>query len=79
VRARFSILRQLRVYTAQGRLSGYVLGVMPIAVAAAIFAMNPEYASKLVTEPFGRFMVMIALVMQIIGYLWIRRIVNIEI
>jgi len=79
VRARFAILRQLRVYTAQGRLSGYVLGVMPIAVAAAIFALNPEYASKLVTEPLGRLMVVVALVLQVIGYLWIRRIVNIEI
>jgi len=79
VRARFAILRQLRVHTAQGRLSGYVLGVMPIAVAAAIFALNPEYASKLVTEPMGRFMVVAALIMQVLGYLWIRRIVNIEI
>ena len=79
VRSRFAILRQLRVVTAQGRLSGYVLGVMPIAVAGGIFALNPDYATKLVTEPMGRFMVVAALVMQVIGYLWIRRIVNIEI
>ena len=79
VRARFTILRQLRVFTAQGRLSGYVLGAMPIVVAGGIFALNPEYASKLITEPVGRMMVVAALVMQIIGYLWIRRIVDIEI
>jgi tight adherence protein B len=79
VRARFAIQRQLRVYTAQGRLSGYVLGVMPIAVAAAIFAINRDYARMLITEPLGRIMVVIALVMQLLGYLWIRRIVDIEI
>jgi len=79
VRARFAIQRQLRVYTAQGRLSGYVLGVMPIAVAVGIFALNPDYAMMLVTEPLGRFMVAGAVIMQIIGYLWIRRIVDIEI
>ncbi|MGD8277557.1 MAG: hypothetical protein PVH00_06000, partial [Gemmatimonadota bacterium] len=59
--------------------SGYVLGVMPIAVAAAIYGLNPDYASKLVTEPFGRFLIVVALVLQVIGYLWIRRIVDIEI
>jgi tight adherence protein B len=79
VRARFAILRQLRVYTAQGRLSGYVLGAMPIVVALGIFALNPDYAMMLVTEPLGRFMIVGAVIMQIIGYLWIRRIVDIEI
>ena len=38
IRARFTIRRQLRVYTAQGRFSGYVLAVLPIAVGAAIYS-----------------------------------------
>ncbi len=79
VRARFSIQRQLRVYTAQGRMSGYVLGVMPVALALGIFAIDPTYASMLWEEPLGRMMVAAALTLQIIGYLWIRKIVNIEI
>jgi tight adherence protein B len=79
VRARFTIRRQLRVYTAQGRLSGYVLAALPIVVALAIFAIDRSYASMLVTEPLGRAMVIVAVVMQILGYLWIRRIIDIEI
>ena len=79
VRARFTIRRQLRVHTAQGRMSGYVLGVMPIAVGLGIFAFNREYARILIDEPLGRAMILGAMAMQVIGYLWIRRIVNIEI
>lgn len=79
IRARFTIRRQLRVYTAQGRLSGYVLGAMPIVVGLALYALNPEYIELLFTETIGRFLLIGAAVMQVIGYLWIRRIVNIEI
>jgi tight adherence protein B len=79
IRVRFTIRRQLRVYTAQGRFSGYVLAALPIAVGLAIYSLNPPYMRVLFTDPLGKLMVLIALVFQIIGYLWIRKIVNIEI
>jgi tight adherence protein B len=79
IRVRFTIRRQLRVYTAQGRFSGYVLAALPIAVGLAIYSLNPPYIRLLFTDPMGKLMVLIALVFQIIGYLWIRKIVNIEI
>ncbi len=79
IRARFTIRRQLRTYTAQGRMSGYVLAVLPIAVAVIIYLLNPGYISLLFDVGFGRFMLMTAMVMQIIGFLWIRKIVNIDI
>jgi tight adherence protein B len=79
IRVRFTIRRQLRVYTAQGRFSGYVLGALPIAVGLAIYSLNPPYIRLLFTDPIGKLMVLIALVFQILGFLWIRKIVNIEI
>jgi len=79
IRARFAIRRQLRVYTAQGRLSGYVLGALPIMVGLAIFALDRGYMMTLFEAPVGRFAVVLAVIMQVIGYLWIRKIVNIEI
>ncbi len=79
VRARFTILRQLRVYTAQGRLSGYILAVMPIALFVAIYFLDREYVMLLVREPLGRVLMVLAVISQIIGYLWIRKIVDIEI
>ena len=79
IRVRFTIRRQLRVYTAQGRFSGYVLAALPIAVGAAIYSLNPPYISLLFTDPMGKLLVLMAVIFQIIGFLWIRKIVNIEI
>jgi tight adherence protein B len=79
IRARFVIRRQLRTFTAQGRMSGYVLAVLPIAVATIIFVLNPNYMMVLFTDPIGKLMLGTASVMQLIGFLWIRNIVNIDI
>jgi tight adherence protein B len=79
IRARFTIRRQLRVYTAQGRFSGYVLAVLPIAVGGAVYSLNPPDITLLFTDPMGKLMVLTAVIFQIIGFLWIRKIVNIEI
>jgi Flp pilus assembly protein TadB len=79
IRARFTIRRQLKVYTAQGRFTGYTLAVLPIIVGIVIYFLNPPYMRLLFTHPIGKLMVAIAGVMQIIGYIWIRRIVDIEI
>lgn len=79
IRARFVIRRQLRAYTAQGRMSGYVLAVLPIAVGSVIFMLNPDYILTLFRERLGHFMLVTGAVMQILGFLWIRKIINIEI
>jgi len=79
IRVRFTIRRQLRVYTAQGRFSGYVLAVLPIAVGAAIYSLNPPYIRLLFTDPVGKLMLLTAVIFQIIGFLWIRKIIDIEI
>jgi tight adherence protein B len=79
IRVRFTIRRQLRVYTAQGRFSGYVLALLPVAVGFAIYNLNPSYMMLLFTDPFGKLMLLTAVIFQIIGFLWIRKIVDIEI
>jgi tight adherence protein B len=79
IRARFAIRRQLRTYTAQGRMSGYVLAALPPVLATAIFALDPSYVMLLFEEPIGRMMVVTALVLQIFGVFWIRKVVDIEI
>lgn len=79
IRARFTIRRQVRVYTAQGRFSGYVLAVLPIAVGCAIFVVNRPYMMILFQDQMGRWLLLTGAVMQIVGYIWIRKIVNIEI
>jgi tight adherence protein B len=79
IRARFTIRRQLRVYTAQGRFSGYTLGALPIIVGFLIYMLNPSYMNLLFTHPIGKLMVVLAIVMQVLGFLWIRKIIDIEI
>ena len=79
IRDRFTIRRQLRVYTAQGRLSGYTLAALPPAVGLVFFLIEPSYVMLLFTETIGRLLLATAFVLQIIGLLWIRKIVNIEI
>jgi tight adherence protein B len=79
VRARFTIRRQLRVYTAQGRMTGYLLAVLPIAVFTLLYMINPVYMSILFTDPIGKILVIAAISMQLLGYLWIRKIIKIEI
>ena len=79
IRERFRIRRKLRTYTAQGRLTSYILGALPILVALGIYGLNPEYMVVMFQEPTGRLALATAAFMQITGYLWIRRIIDIEI
>jgi len=79
VRARFTIRRQVRVYTAQGRMTGYLLSALPIIIFSILYMLNPEYMSILFTDPVGKILIAIALSMQLLGFLWIRKIIKIEI
>lgn len=79
VRARFTIRRQLRVYTAQGRMTGYLLAALPLILFSILYMLNPGYMSILFTDPIGKILVAVAIGMQLVGLLWIRKIINIEI
>ena len=79
VRERFTIRRQLRVFTAQGRMTGYLLAVLPLALFGILWSMNADYMRILFTDPMGKLVVIIGLIMQVAGYFWIRRVVDIEI
>ena len=79
IRQRFTIKRQIRVYTAQGRFSGIVLSLLPIGVGSALFFINREYVVTLFVDPIARYFLVFAAVLQVLGYLWIRKIVDIEI
>ena len=79
VRERFKILRQVRVYTAHGRLTGYVLLALPAVLAIALSFINPEHMNMLVRERMGQMMLLVAIVMQFIGFIWIKQVVKIEV
>jgi tight adherence protein B len=79
VRERFKILRQVRVYTAHGRLTGYVLLGLPVFLAIALAFINPEHMQLLFTERLGHMMLGATVIMQTVGYFWIKQVVKIEV
>jgi tight adherence protein B len=76
IRDRFKLMRQVRVLTAQGRTSLYVLTAMPPLIALTLYAVSPGYISRLFTDPLGHKMLAAAVVLQVMGYLVISRIVK---
>ena len=79
VRERFKILRQVRVHTAHGRFTGYVLMALPAALGIVLSFINPEHMDLLFRERMGQMMIFGAIVMQTIGYIWIRKVIKIEV
>jgi tight adherence protein B len=79
IRERLKIKRQVRVITAQGRLSGYVLGALPMVVFLGMTVLLPGYEEQLFKEKLGNYMLAGALSLQIIGFIVIRKIINIRI
>ena len=79
IRERFTIQRQVRVYTAQGRFTGYLLAVLPVIIGFLIYLLNRDYMSILWAEHIGRVLIAVALLLQIVGFFVIRRIVDIEV
>lgn len=79
IRERLKIRRQVRVYTAQGRMSGYVLGALPLIAFVIFNSANPEYESTLLNEPPGMVILILAALLQLVGLAFIRKIINIRI
>jgi tight adherence protein B len=78
IRERFKVKRQVRAVSAHGRITGVVLGILPPAVAGILFILSPEHIRLLVDDPLGVYMVVSALILQAIGVLAIRKIVDVE-
>lgn len=79
IRERFKLRGQIKALTGEGRLSGLVLILLPPLVALVLYTMNPDYIRTLVHHPMGQKMGGGALFLQLLGILWIRKIVNIKV
>jgi tight adherence protein B len=79
IRERLQFRRQVNTLTAEGRLSARILILLPIAMFVYIYFVNYEYISLLWNEKIGIYLLVIGIVMQIIGSIFIRNIVKIEI
>jgi tight adherence protein B len=79
IRERFKIQRQVRVHTAQGRLTMALLMAMPPAVVAILAVFSPEFVRPLFYDPIGHTLLVVSLVLQTIGYFVIRKIIKIQV
>src|SRR5438477_2979470 len=79
VRERFKIRRQVRVHTAHGRFTGYVLLALPASLAVALSFINPDLMRLLFQERMGQMLLTGAIVLQTIGFFWIRQVIRIEV
>ena len=78
IRERFKVKRQVRVISAHGRITGWVLSALPTSLALFFCFMNPEKYATFYRDPLGMQMIAGALFLQLIGVLIIKKIVNIE-
>jgi tight adherence protein B len=79
IRERFKIMRQVRVYTAQGRLTMMLLMGMPPIIVMGMYFMNPQFIQPLFTDPIGHVLIVVGLVLQTVGYFVIRKIIRIQV
>ncbi|HEV2135023.1 MAG TPA: type II secretion system F family protein [Terracidiphilus sp.] len=79
IRQRFRLRRQVMVHTAQGRLTGWILTLLPIFLGMGLYILNPKTMSLLWTRPLGVKMLIVAGCMLVVGTLLIQKIVRIDI
>ena len=78
IRKRFTYQRNVKTLTAEGRLSGWIMALLPFGIFLVSYIKDPEYASLLLTDTEGRRLLLTGLGFLVAGTLWIRRIIDVE-
>ena len=79
IRGRFRFQRKVQTYSAEGRMSAWVLAMVPLTLFATLWITQPDYLPILLEDPRGQKMVMYGMVSGVTGIFWIRKILRIEV
>ncbi len=79
IRSRFKLQRKIKTLSAEGRLSAWILAMVPFVLSAIISLVSPEYLPILFSDPIGRKIVLAAFAMMLLGVLWIRTLIRIRV
>jgi len=79
IRDRMKLLGQVKVMSAEGKMSAWVLGLLPFGAAAMMYVTNPEFLAPLYTDPAGRKMLSMAGTLMLVGFFVIRKITHIRV
>lgn len=78
IRDRQSMKRSVKTLTAQGRISGKIIGFLPVALLVILTVMNPAYMQPFIYTSYGHIMIGVGVVMELIGFMVIRKLVNVK-
>lgn len=79
IRQRIRAKGEIRTLTAQGRMSGWIISLLPFLLAIAISIISPQQMKTLISSPIGIIMILIAFIMEFLGIIFVRKIINIEV
>ncbi len=79
IRGRFRLYRKVRTLSAEGRMSAWVLAMVPLVLVATLTVSNPGYLPMMIDHEFGQKLIMFTFVWSIIGIYFIKRIINIDV
>jgi tight adherence protein B len=79
IRARLKLIAQVRVLSAEGRMSAWVLGLLPFGLTLVMAVTSPTYISILWTDPLGTRLLWYGVGMLLLGVLWLRKLIHIRI
>jgi tight adherence protein B len=79
IREKFKFEGKVRVLSAEGKLSAVILAVLPFLVAGWIWMTNPKYLAPLISDPFGKLLLLFAGIFMVLGIMIMRRMVNIKV
>lgn len=79
LRDRIRIQREIRVLTSQQRLTGFILGGLPIALGVILYILNPRHMSRLFEPGITRLLLVMAVVMQMTGYMVVNKLLDVEV
>lgn len=78
IRSRYKLQRRVMTLSAEARMSAWVLALMPLALAAALFVSAPSYLPRLINDPMGPKLIGYAILGMFVGILWMRRIIRMK-
>lgn len=78
IKGRLEMKEQIRVLTAQGRMSGIIVGAIPVVLFLVFMIINPTYIKSFIETPIGVGMLMIGVVMEVLGFVVINRMIDIK-
>lgn len=79
IRERDRVARQIKVLTAEGRLSAIILFLLPLALGVVLYFLNPSYVMTLFGHPLGWMMIVVTTILMIIGGVWLKKVITIEV